>query len=113
MFLSVPPDGLSGLVCGAVPCSTGWYNSGTSLSAPQWAGLVAIVDQINGGGLGLINPGLHRIGAEPCRYAAGFYDVTAGNDTADPMVPGYPATTGCTRSPGLGCRTRRSCCPIW
>ena len=103
VFLSLPPDGLSGLVCGAVPCSTGWYDiGGTSLSPPQWAGLVAIADQINGGGLGLINPGLYKIGADPSRYAAGFYDVTTGNNTADPTVPGYPATTGWDPITGLG-----------
>jgi subtilase family serine protease len=103
VYLSLPPDGLSGLICGSAPCSTGWYDiGGTSLSAPQWAGLVAIADQINGGGLGLINPGLYKIGANPSRYAAGFYDVTTGNNTADPTVPGYPATTGWDPITGLG-----------
>ena len=103
VFLSLPPDGLSGLKCGAAPCSTGWYDvGGTSLSAPQWAGLVAIADQINGGGLGLINPGLYKIGADSSRYAAGFYDVTTGNNTADPTVAGYSATTGWDPVTGLG-----------
>jgi subtilase family serine protease len=55
VYISLPPDGLSGLICGASPCSTGWYDiGGTSLSCPQWTGQVAIADQINGGGLGLI-----------------------------------------------------------
>ena len=103
VFLSLPPDGLSGLKCGAAPCSTGWYDvGGTSLSAPQWAGLVAIADQINGGGLGLINPGLYKIGADSSRYAAGFYDVTTGNNTSDPTVAGYPATPGWDPVTGLG-----------
>jgi len=108
VYLSLPPDGDSGLICpGGNPCSTGWYDiGGTSLSAPQWAGLVAIADQINGGGLGLINPGLYTIGANPARYAADFFDVTTGNntDTADPPtpVPGYPATTGWDPVTGLG-----------
>jgi len=103
VYLSLPPDGLSGLICGLAPCSTGWYDiGGTSLSAPQWAGLVAIADQINGGGLGLINPALYKIGADSTRYAAGFYDVTTGNNTANPSVPGYPATTGWDPVTGLG-----------
>src|SRR5213076_78707 len=77
VYLSLPPDGLSGLGCGSTPCSTGWYDiGGTALSCPQWAGLVAIADQINGGDLGLINPALYRIGADAGRYAADFYDVT-------------------------------------
>jgi subtilase family serine protease len=103
VYVSLPPDGQSGLICGSAPCSTGWYDiGGTSLSCPQWAGLVAIADQINGGGLGLINPALYAIGANPARYAADFYDVTTGNNTADPSVPGYPATTGWDPITGLG-----------
>jgi subtilase family serine protease len=103
VYLTLPPDGLDGLACGATPCSTGWYDiGGTSLSCPQWAGLVAIADQINGGGLGLINPALYTIGADPARYANDFYDVTTGNNTADPNVPGYPATPGWDPVTGLG-----------
>jgi subtilase family serine protease len=103
VYISLPPDGQSGLICGSAPCSTGWYDiGGTSLSCPQWAGLVAIADQINGGGLGLINPALYAIAANPARYASDFYDVTTGNNTADPSVPGYPATTGWDPVTGLG-----------
>jgi len=103
VYISLPPDGQSGLSCGSAPCSTGWYDiGGTSLSCPQWAGLVALADQVNGGGLGLINPALYRIGANPARYAADFYDVTTGNNTADPTVPGYPATVGWDPVTGLG-----------
>jgi subtilase family serine protease len=104
VYLTLPPDGLSGLICpGGNPCSTGWYDiGGTSLSCPQWAGIVALADQLNGGGLGPINPGLYRIGADPARYANDFYDVTTGNNQADPDIPGYPATTGWDPVTGLG-----------
>jgi subtilase family serine protease len=103
VYLTLPPDGLSGLLCGKTPCSTGWYDiGGTSLSSPQWAGLVAMADQINGGGLGLLNPGLYKIGADPARYAKDFFDVTTGNNTFDPTVTGYPATTGWDPVTGLG-----------
>jgi subtilase family serine protease len=103
VYLTLPPDGNSGLSCGSAPCSTGWYDiGGTSLSSPEWAGLIAIADQINGGGLGLINGGLYRIGADAGRYAADFHDVTLGNNTADPSVPGYPATAGWDPVTGLG-----------
>jgi subtilase family serine protease len=102
VYISLPRDGLSGLLCGSSPCSTGWYDiGGTSLSCPQFAGLVAIADQINGGGLGLINPGLYKIGADPSRYASDFFDVTTGNNTAS-SIPGYPATTGWDPVTGLG-----------
>ncbi len=106
VYITLPPDGLGGLLCApATPCSTGWYDiGGTSLSCPQWAGLVAIADQINGGGLGLLNPGLYKIGASASRYASDFYDVTVGNNTNPtfPSVPGYDATTGWDPVTGLG-----------
>lgn len=108
VYLTLPPDGLSGLLCtqpdgSSAPCSTGWYDiGGTSLSCPQWAGLVAIAAQINGGGLGLINPALYQLSANPTSYAADFYDVTTGNNTADPSIAGYPATTGWDPVTGLG-----------
>ncbi len=103
VYVSLPPDGQSGLSCGTGPCSTGWYDiGGTSLACPQWAGLVAIADQINGGGLGLINPALYKLAATPASYAAGFFDVTVGNNQADPTVPGYHAGTGWDPVTGLG-----------
>ncbi|MDQ1395777.1 MAG: hypothetical protein QOG64_1036 [Acidimicrobiaceae bacterium] len=103
VYLSLPPDGQSGLLCDGVPCSTGWYDiGGTSLSCPQWAGLVAIADQINGGGLGLINPALYRLASDPARYHADYFDITTGNNQVDPSIPGYQATTGWDPVTGLG-----------
>jgi subtilase family serine protease len=103
VYISLPPDGQDGLHCGSTPCSTGWYDiGGTSLSCPQWAALVAIAGQINGGGLGLINPALYTIGADPARYANDFFDVTTGNNQTDPTIPGYNATPGWDPVTGLG-----------
>jgi len=100
VYISLP--GYTGLHCGAVLCSAGWYDiGGTSLSCPQWAALVAIADQKNGGGLGLINPALYKVANGP-NYANDFFDVITGNNTADPSVPGYPATTGWDPITGLG-----------
>jgi subtilase family serine protease len=101
VYLSLPPDGNDSNVDAN---TTGWYDiGGTSLSCPQWAGLVAIADQINGGGLGLINPALYRIGANPARYAADFFDVASNNtNQADDSIPGYPATAGWDAVTGLG-----------
>ena len=103
IYLTLPPDGNSGLICGSSPCSTGWYDiGGTSLSCPEWAGIVALAAQINGGGLGLINPALYAIGADPTRYANDFYDVTVGNNQADSDVPGFTAQAGWDPVTGLG-----------
>jgi subtilase family serine protease len=80
----------------------GWFIvGGTSCSSPQFAGLVAIADQIAGHGLGLINPTLYALAAGP-NYGTYFYDVTTGNNQADPTVPGFPATTGWDPVTGLG-----------
>jgi subtilase family serine protease len=101
--MSLPGAGNGGLSCSGTPCSTGWYDvGGTSASAPQWAGLVAMADQLHGGGLGLINPALYSVASDPGRYAADFYDVTVGNNQVDPSIPGYPATPGWDPTTGLG-----------
>lgn len=90
------------LVYDTAPGAGGWFIvGGTSCSAPQFAGLVAIADQIAGHGLGLINPTLYQL-ADSQNYGTYFYDVTTGNNQADPSVPGYPATTGWDPVTGLG-----------
>jgi subtilase family serine protease len=103
VYDTAPGDATSGLICpSGNPCSAGWYVvGGTSCSAPQWAGLVAIADQIAGHGLGPINPTLYAL-ASGASYGSYFYDVTNGNNQDDPAVPGYPATTGWDPVTGLG-----------
>jgi subtilase family serine protease len=87
---------------GANPCSTGWYVvGGTSAGSPQWAGLIAIADQMAGRDLGFINPALYEIANDPAKYAADFYDVTTGcNQTS--TIPGYCASNGWDAVTGLG-----------
>jgi subtilase family serine protease len=103
VYDTAPGDATSGLNCpSGNPCSAGWFVvGGTSSSCPQWAALVAIADQIAGHGLGLINPKLYSLASGP-NYGSYFYDVTTGNNQADPSVPGYPATTGWDPVTGLG-----------
>jgi subtilase family serine protease len=110
VYLSLPPDGN-----GSNINQTGWYDiGGTSLSCPQWAGLVAIADQINKEkygqtGLGLINPALYKLAANASKYSSDFFDIAhtavagvANDNQADPSVPGFPATPGWDPVTGLG-----------
>jgi subtilase family serine protease len=103
VYDTAPGDAQGGLNCpSGNPCSAGWYVvGGTSSSCPQWAGLVAIANQIAGHGLGLINPALYSLASGP-NYGTYFFDVTTGNNQADPAVPGFPATTGWDPVTGLG-----------
>ncbi len=83
---------------------TGWYViGGTSSSSPQWAGLIAVANELNGGKqLGYINPALYAIASDNTKYAADFYDVTTGNNQTVATIQGYPATTGWDPVTGLG-----------
>ena len=75
---------------------------GTSCGAPQWAGLVAMADQLKGSDVGYINPALYSIANNPARYAVDFHDITTGNNQLDPSIPGYSASTGWDAVTGLG-----------
>ena len=102
VYITLPPDGQSGLICGSAACSTGWYAvGGTSASSPQWAGLAAIADQMAGRDLGNINPALYQIANNPSQYAADFFDVTA-NCNQTTSIPGYCASQGWDAVTGLG-----------
>ncbi len=103
VYDTAPGDAEGGVVCpSGNPCSAGWYVvGGTSSGCPQWAALVAIADQIAGHGLGMINPALYALAKGP-NYGTYFYDVTTGNNQANPAVMGYPATTGWDPVTGLG-----------
>jgi len=69
---------------------------GTSLSAPLWAGITAVINQYltaNGGALlGDLNPLLYRI-TEGARLPA-FHDVVRGGNAVYDAGPGYDLATG-------------------
>jgi MYXO-CTERM domain-containing protein len=81
--------------------------AGTSFSAPAFAGVVALMDQLAGGRLGNINPLLYALGS-----TTAFHDITAGNNevtctTSDPGCGGagaygYAAAAGYDCATGLG-----------
>jgi subtilase family serine protease len=100
-----PSTTSSGTGCGgASPCSIGWYVvGGTSCSSPQWAGLIAIADQMAGRDLGYISPALYQIANNLAKYASDFYDVTVGNNqNPTSSIPGYSASSGWDAVTGLG-----------
>ncbi len=70
---------------------------GTSLSAPIWAGLTALIDgylRRNGRApLGFANPALYRLAAGGARYTA-FHDVTIGGNDIYTAGAGYDPVTG-------------------
>ena len=75
---------------------------GTSLAAPAWAGIVAVVnDAVRANGLGELNDTLYALGRQ--QFANGglavFHDVTIGNNTVGRVHgftagPGYDLVTG-------------------
>ncbi len=85
----------------------GWYPTcGTSEATPEFAGVVALADQVAGHALGLINPMLYQLAAA---RAHGIVDVTSGNNTvsfsqggAVRTVPGFSARPGYDLASGLG-----------
>jgi subtilase family serine protease len=79
---------------------------GTSAATPEFAGVVALADQVAGGSLGDINKALYSI-----PYGGGLVDVTSGNNDIGPFensdgntyhVPGFDAATGYDLASGLG-----------
>ncbi len=86
---------------GANPCSAGWYVvGGTSAASPQWAGLIAMADQMAGRDLGFINPALYQI-ANSGNYGKDFFDVTQ-NCNQTTSIPGWCASKGWDAVTGLG-----------
>lgn len=80
---------------------------GTSAGSPQWAGLIAITDQLAGGRVGNINKTLYKLGNKS--QGTYFHDVTVGDNSvaADPTTPGTPitgfsATAGFDEATGWG-----------
>ena len=75
---------------------SGYYRiGGTSEGAPQWAGIIAVANQLAGRPLGFLNPKLYRL------RGRGFHDVTTGNNGAN-GVPGYNAASGWDPATGWG-----------
>ena len=81
----------------------GWTAScGTSESAPMFAAIIALADQVAGHPLGLVNPALYALAA---RHASGIARVASGNNTVSfpgGTVHGYSVRHGYNLVTGLG-----------
>ena len=80
------------------PSAAGYYSiGGTSEGSPDWAGLVADLDQMARHPIGLLNPYLYALGAA----GIGYHDITVGTNS-DNGVAGYSATPGWDPASGWG-----------
>jgi len=70
---------------------------GTSVAAPSFAGLTALVVQKTGGRLGTINPTLYAL-ANSTFYSMVFHDTTVGSNA----VPCTAGSTGCPTGGNIG-----------
>ncbi len=75
---------------------------GTSVAAPAFAGILAVIEGKLGTPLGNIDPYLYTLAANSTVYATAFHDVTTGNIIV-PCTPGTPSTAGAaTQCPSSG-----------
>jgi subtilase family serine protease len=79
---------------------SGWFKvGGTSAGAPQWAGIIARIDQALPTGTGPLDgvnqtlPDLYYL-ASTASAPSFFHDVTTGNNAYFAATPGYDAVTG-------------------
>jgi subtilase family serine protease len=110
----IPDISMSGACDGNVivrisfaPVPAGFYSvCGTSEASPEFAGIVALADQMAGHPLGSINPALYAMSAA---NDPGIVDVTSGNNSVSFIqngqrvnIKGYKAATGYDLASGVG-----------
>jgi subtilase family serine protease len=79
-------------------------SKGTSVSAPLWAGVIALADQEAGQHLGFINPAIYAIAGSPAYHQA-FHDVITGDNSVQwhgSVITGYHAGPGWDPVTGWG-----------
>jgi subtilase family serine protease len=84
------------------PTGSAFIFGGTSAGSPQWAGIVALANQFNGGrSLGFINPALYKV-LHSASYANDFHDITVGNNQLQGTSVGFSAGAGWDDASGIG-----------
>ncbi len=73
-----------------VPIGTG----GTSEASPLFAGLLTLLMQTQGGGVGLVNPALYRLAGNSKTYQSAFTPITFGYTIPWVAKSGYNLATG-------------------
>jgi subtilase family serine protease len=104
--LTLDPD--EAVLFGVPPGTFFFGFSGTSVGSPNWAGLIALSDQLAHGRVGFINTELYILGAT--HFGSSFFhDITTGDNSvpADPSfpgspIPGFAAKPGYDAVTGLG-----------
>lgn len=93
------------------PTGTFALAGGTSFSAPIFAGMLAVLNQVkNATGQGNINPTLYALASNATTYASVFHDITTGTNACTGGVTycstagasQYAATAGYDMATGLG-----------
>jgi kumamolisin len=91
---------LGGQTAAWPPSGTNPYpGSGTSAAAPQWAGLITVINAALCINVGFVNPAIYALGGK------GFRDIVPGagpGDNANSGAPGYPAGPGWDACTGWG-----------
>ena len=83
------------------PANAGYYDiGGTSEGSPQWAGIVADLNQFAGQPLGFLNPALYAVGGLG-QFGKYGRDITLGGNSLN-NVPGYYAGPGWDPASGWG-----------
>jgi len=96
--------------CSTISPTAGWFQcAGTSLSAPLWAGFLAIVQQMKGSSLGNVDPAIYSVG-HGTSYSLNFHDITTGSNNIG--AGGYSAVSGWDAVTGLGTPTSTLACTL-
>ncbi len=92
-YVADPQTGVQFYTSTASGFSRGWLVSGgTSVGAPQWAALLALVNAGRGARLASANSALYALG-KPATQTTYFVDITAGSN-GHPAIVGYDLATG-------------------
>jgi subtilase family serine protease len=97
------------LYCVQGSCTAGTFRNaasnlsvvgGTSVAAPSFAGILALIEQKTGSttGLGNIGPELYALAGNPTIYANAFHDITTGNNDSACTT----GTPNCTAGGSIG-----------